>query len=286
MDGNQADPEKTVRETISRFVLESPENRFPGNGAPYFEAPLVGFASASDPLFLQYKHIIGEYHLTPSQLLESAFGPDAGKQGTVICWILPVTASTLASNRVQKRWPSREWAYTRSYGEAFNNRLREQMVKFMAAIGQRALAPLLDKAWRIVETEAGPSSTWSERHAAYAAGLGTFSLNDGFITEKGMAHRCGSVITDLVLTTSPRPYKDRAEYCLFHREGTCGACIARCPADAISKDGHDKKKCYLYAYREITDAVGRQYGVDALGCGLCQTGVPCESQIPSGRRPG
>ncbi|HET6418760.1 MAG TPA: epoxyqueuosine reductase [Geobacteraceae bacterium] len=284
MSEKRNDAAKSIREEIARFVLESPANRFPGNGGPYFEAPLVGFASAVDPLFDRYKSIIGEYHLTPSQLMESAFDSWAGGEGTVICWILPIAASTLASNRGQKRWPSREWAYTRAYGEAFNNRLRENMARFLADMGRRAMAPLLDKAWRVVETDAGPSSNWSERHAAFAAGLGTFSLNDGFITEKGMAHRCGSVITDLVLPPTPRPYEGRAEYCLFHRDGTCGACIARCPADAISRDGHDKKKCYFYSYKEITTAVGKEYGVDAIGCGLCQTGVPCESAIPAGKR--
>ncbi len=284
MSEKRNDAEKSIREEIARFVLENPANRFPGNGGPYFDAPLVGFASARDPLFVRYKSVIGEYHLTPSQLMESAFGPATGGEGTVICWILPITSSTLASNCGQKRWPSREWAYTRTYGEAFNNQLRQHMVKFLENMGQRAMAPLLDKVWHIVETDAGLSSNWSERHVAYAAGLGTFSLNDGFITEKGMAHRCGSAITDLVLSPSSRPYKDRAEYCLFHREGTCGACIARCPAHAISRDGHDKKKCYLYAYKEITEAVGKQYGVDAIGCGLCQTGVPCESAIPVGKR--
>jgi epoxyqueuosine reductase QueG len=286
MSGKHDDLEKTVREEINRFVLESPANRFSESGAPYFDAPLVGFASIRDPLFARYKKIIGEYHLTPSELLESAFGPEAGGRGTVVCWILPITGATRASNRGQRRWPSREWAYTRTHGEAFNNQLRKHMVEFLAAMGQRAVAPVLDKAWRIVETDAGPSSAWSERHAAYAAGLGSFSLNDGFITEKGMAHRCGSVITDLVLAPSPHLYRDRAENCLFYREGTCGACIARCPADAISRDGHDKKKCYLYAYKEIADAVGKQYDVDALGCGLCQTGVPCESAIPVGKRSG
>ncbi len=281
MHDQDAGVEKAVREEIDRFVRESPANRHPESEIPYFDEPLVAYASLGDPLFNLYKRVIGDYHLTPLELLESAFGSLPEKQGTVICWILPITASTLASNRGQKRWPSREWAYTRTHGEAFNDLLREHLVKFLTAMGQCAVAPILAKAWHHVETDAGPSSTWSERHAAYAAGLGTFSLNDGFITEKGMSHRCGSVITDLVLTPSPRPYRDRAENCLFHRGGTCGACIARCPADAISRDGHDKKKCYLYAYREINDTFGKKYGVAVPGCGLCQTGVPCESAIPA-----
>jgi epoxyqueuosine reductase len=285
MKDQNSELEKNVRDEIALFVRESRANRHPGSENPYFDEPLVGFAAINNPLFFQYKRIIGDYHRTPLELLESAFGPLPEIRGTVVCWILPVTASTLASNREQEQWPSREWSYTRAHGEAFNNLLREHMVQFLTAMGRRAMAPILEKTWSTVETNSGPSSTWSERHAAYAAGLGTFSLNDGFITQKGMAHRCGSIITDLVLTPSPHPYGDRTENCLFYREGTCGACIARCPADAISQDGHDKKKCHLYTYRDITRAVGKQYGVDVSGCGLCQTGVPCESAIPAANRP-
>ena len=36
------------------------------------------------------------------------------------------------------------------------------------------------------------SSAWSERHAAYVAGLGTFSLTRALISERGMAGRYGS----------------------------------------------------------------------------------------------
>jgi epoxyqueuosine reductase QueG len=212
--------------------------------------------------------------------MESACGPLKEQQGTVICWILPIHPSTRAINRTQKQWPSREWSHTRTYGEAFNNLLREHAVHLLTGMGQKAVAPVFTPGWRIVETASGNSSTWSERHAAFAAGLGTFSLNDGFITEKGMAHRCGSVITDFAIPSSQRPYVDRAEYCLFCRDGRCGACIGRCPAQAISRNGHDKKKCFLYTSKAVVDAVGARYGVNALGCGLCQTGVPCESAIP------
>jgi epoxyqueuosine reductase QueG len=176
--------------------------------------------------------------------------------------------------------PSREWAYTRTHGEVFNNELRKQLVDFLASAGNRALAPLLSDLFRTVETPAGLSSTWSERHAAYAAGLGTFSLNDGFITERGIAHRCGSVITDLVLAPTPRRYVHHRENCLFCRDGSCGACIGRCPVGAISRDGHDKRLCRDYGYGTVVGEVGERYGVATPGCGLCQTGVPCEEKIP------
>ena len=39
----------------------------------------------------------------------------------------------------------------------------------------------------------GMASCWSERHAAFVSGLGTFGLCDGLITPVGKAMRCGSV---------------------------------------------------------------------------------------------
>jgi len=265
---------------IDRIVRESPANRHPGNDVPYFEEPLVGYASLRDPLFADYREIIGDHHLTPDAFLESASGPTSGGEGTVICWILPISEATRKSNRTENRMPSREWAYTRTHGEEFNNELRKQMVDFLTSCGNRAIAPLLSGLFRTVETPAGLSSTWSERHAAYVAGLGTFSLSRGFITERGIAHRCGSVITDLVLAPTPRRYLHHGENCLFCRDGSCGACISRCPVGAITRDGHDKRLCRDYGYGTVVREVGEKYGVATPGCGLCQTGVPCEAAIP------
>ncbi|HUX98016.1 MAG TPA: hypothetical protein VMV49_00555 [Candidatus Deferrimicrobium sp.] len=43
------------------------------------------------------------------------------------------------------------------------------------------------------------ASTWSHRHMAFAAGLGSFGLSDGFLNERGIAMRCGSVIVEYQL---------------------------------------------------------------------------------------
>ncbi|MFC2070768.1 epoxyqueuosine reductase, partial [Chloroflexota bacterium] len=94
--------------------------------------------------------------------------------------------------------------------------------------------------------EKGPYSNWSERHIAFAAGQGTFSLSDGFITERGIAHRCGSVVTDLFLPPSPRTATSPYSNCLAYVGLKCEACIKRCPARAISEQGHNKPKCQQY----------------------------------------
>ena len=278
--------EQIIMEEIRRFAAESPANRFPDSTGRYFDEPLVGFAAADDPLFADYKRIIGPFHLTPRELAAAAPEGDPWRPATVICWVLPVTKETRESNRKESRVPSRQWAETRSFGEQFNSLLRKHLVAWLTGQGHRAIAPQLSPAWKeYADTPVGIASAWSERHAAYAAGLGTFSLNDALITPQGIAHRLGTVITDLVLAPSGRTYPDYRHNCLWHREGTCGACVGRCPVGAITREGgHDKTRCRAYVYEELPREVGEISGVPSTGCGLCQTRVPCEGVIPSSMR--
>ncbi|CAH2031605.1 epoxyqueuosine reductase [Trichlorobacter ammonificans] len=265
--------EQVVAE-ISRFVAEDEGNRFADGSAPYFDAPLVGFAAADSPLFRQYQQIIGPFHRTPDQILPGA--------ATVIVWSLPITRSTREANRRENEYPSHAWALTRCFGEDFNISLRRHLVAWLERHGYRAIAPQLDPAWQeYADTPVGVASTWSERHAAYAAGLGTFSLNDALITPRGIAHRLGSVITDLALPPSCSELPEYRSNCLFYRNGTCGACITRCPVGALSRDGHDKSRCKAYVYGTLADLLAERYGTPKPGCGLCQTKVPCEERIPT-----
>jgi len=271
---------ENVIAAITDFVKESPENRLPDRDEPYFAEPLVAFASAADPIFAEYKKIIGDFHQTPQEVLCSVHGA-AARAATVICWVLPISPAIRLSNRPEKEFPSQEWALTRQYGEAFNNLLRRHVVEWLQASGHRAAAPLLAPGWRVVgDAPVGIASSWSERHAAYAAGLGTFSLNDALITPRGIAHRVGSVVTDLPLPASARIAPNHLDNCLRYRNGSCGACIARCPAGAITDQGHDKQRCFDYVYRVVPERVGRSWGIKETGCGLCQTAVPCEERIP------
>ena len=269
-------------QTIEGCVATHPANRSE-DGSPYFAAPLVGFASAHDDLFTKYKTIIGPFHWTPDQVLEQAYGPDGPEAGTVICWVLPVTKKTRSSNRKEGLFPSRSWARTRNYGELFNDVIRKTVVDLIVSTGGRAAGPMLLDEWaRVDDPVVGWASSWSERHAAYAAGLGTFSINDGFITPEGIAHRVGSVVTDMLLEPSSRPYEDYRENCLACREIECGVCIKRCPVGAITMEGHDKDLCENYTYGPPFKALSKKYDAKHVGCGLCQTDVPCEDRIPEG----
>lgn len=279
-------PEETaafIKEEISALVRRSPLNRLPDtNGDFIFDQPLVQFADGDDPIFNEYKKIIDESHITPREALAQAYDrnpADMPARLSVISWILPITEHTRKSNRQRRRTPSRLWAYTRWHGEIFNNALREHMVDLLTEKGYLATAPMLTPFFKMMTDDKGFFSNWSERHIAYAAGLGTFGLSDGFITEKGIAHRCGSVVTSLVLPASPRTEEGPYANCLFYANNNCGECIDRCPAGAITDKGHDKVKCLDYS-RSKLNHLREKYNARHIGCGLCQTGVPCEAVNP------
>lgn len=265
--------EQRLYEEIVNFIGTHVGNRLPGSTSPYFDQPLVGISSACDPLYQEYKQIIGLFHLTPQELLSGAH--------SVVSWILPIAVEVRESNRQQSEWPSRQWAATRFNGEALNGELRRHLVAWLENTGYQAVAPQYSPLWQeYTDTAVGIASTWSERHAAYVAGLGTFSLSDGFITARGIAHRCGSVITTAPLTPTPRTAPSHLHNCLHYNSATCGVCISRCPVGAISRVGHDKQRCRQLVYGSAPAKLSVEYGVAQTGCGLCQTKVPCEATIP------
>jgi hypothetical protein len=284
-------PDKVLEQLIKNFINENEQNRRTQlDYGVYWDEPLVGFASGMDPLFSEYKTIIGSFHLTPREIIVAAL-KEKGKglllseigQISVISWILPTAGDTRKSNRKEEQFPSKLWAYTRDFGEACNGALKKHVVGFLEDLGHVAVAPTLLTSFQYSRNEkVGWASPWSERHVAYACGLGTFSLNDGFITPKGMAVRIGSVVTLLKLTPSEKKYRDYRENCLQFRNEKCEKCIPRCPAGAITEKGHDKDKCQKYINSEPMKAKRSEYGLQnpPPACGLCQTRVPCEFEIP------
>lgn len=247
------------------------------DGQDYFAAPLFGYADLNDPLFERYKQIIGPHHMTPREVLGCRY--DAPEpRGTVVIWLLPIVKETIVANRQQKHYPAQQWARTRHYGEQINQQLRRQAQAFFLDMGYQSVSPLLLEQWQAdYET---CTSNWSERHAAFVAGMGSFGLSDAFISDAGVAHRIGSVVTSAVLPPTHRESDHPYARCPYHQDGSCGVCIKRCPVDAISAQGHDKLACHNYSRNEIGPHCDERFGVDISGCGLCTTAVPCEQQPP------
>ena len=283
MKNSAAVSPRWIEDLVTNFIAASAENTMnTAAGDPAWDGALVGFASGADPIWQQYKEYVGPFHWTPWEVY-SQHCPDqpaSAEELTVVSWVLPQRAAVRAANRKARKYPAEEWARIRVYGEAFNAALRRHVAESLKAAGHAAVAPMLVPNWTIVTSERfSYASSWSERHAAHAAGLGTFGLCDGLITARGKAMRVGSVVARIPLEPTPRPYADHRAYCLFYAEGTCGKCIDRCPVRAITEAGHDKEKCrtHLGVSREY---VKKTYKFEGYGCGLCQVGVPCEAGIP------
>jgi len=283
MDANQLTSRKSIEKLICDFIAKSPDNSMHDQtGSPAWDDVLVGFASGDDPIWQQYKEYVGAFHWTPWEVYNQHCPNDPASPAelTVISWVLPQRKAVRQSNRINRKYPSEAWARIRVHGEAFNAALRLHVAESLTALGYSAIAPMLVSNWTIVQSlRFSYASSWSERHAAHAAGLGTFGLCDGLITAKGKAMRVGSVVTKAQLEPTPRPYSDHRAYCLYFHNGTCGKCIDRCPVRAITTSGHDKETCrqHLVAARKY---VQKTYQFEGYGCGLCQVGVPCEAGIP------
>jgi epoxyqueuosine reductase len=263
-----------ISNMVKDFVATDPRNALPGiPGLAIYEEPLLAVASAGDPLYGQLKNegIIGPHHLSPDQWLPGA--------KSVVSYFLPLSREVVTSNRIEGM-PSKEWYLSRYWGEEFNNALRDHLVDAISKSGHRAVAPPRTDRFVMLPT----TSNWSERHTAYIAGLGTFCLTYSFITEKGCAGRFGSVIADLSLPPSPRTAASLMENCIYDADGTCGDCIARCPANAVTPEKKDHLTCMNFIAEKILTEYPQKYGnIYAGGCGKCQTAVPCARTNPNKR---
>lgn len=252
-----------------------------------YDEPLVGVADGYDPLFRQYKQVIGDFYLTPEEIMvnEAVLRNMKFEKGklSIVCWALPFKDHIKKANAARETIPSIKWSHSYERGEKFNNLVRQTVADYYINQNILSCAPAMSNLWqRIEHLPGGHTSNWSERHALYAAGLGTFSINDGFITDKGMAMRCGSVIVNTILPISKRKYTDYRQNCLFVTKGLCGKCMERCPANAITVNGHNKVQCRAYRDKFLGEYLHDKVGldIDPNNCGFCQTGTPCESINP------
>jgi epoxyqueuosine reductase QueG len=265
-------------------------NGMPG-GERVFDRPLVGFAAGDDPIWDQLTQQIGDFYWSPADAFVLAFpdAPAAPDELTVVSWVAPFTTAAKRDNRDEATVPSERWARGKHFGNRFLRGLAAHVIAALAARGIQSAAPWYLPQWHwegLASPRFGDASPWSERHAAYAAGLGTFGLCDGLITPVGKAMRCGSVVARVRVPATPRPYTDHTAYCLaFHGANGCTSCIERCVIGAVSERGHDKAACHARLLKMQAEVIVPQFGFSDEACGLCQTGVPCESGIPAELRP-
>jgi hypothetical protein len=283
---------KTIN-ALAQSFMAGPENdlRMPGGPEPAFGPPLLASAAGDDPIWERIKSVVHPQHLLPLEAFTRAFSQSQALASdlSVLVFVLPQTEATRGDQRKASDFPSQRWARSRFLGQPqVVDGLARHLQTGLAALGIEAMVPDHLPGFAHL-AEGGPyglASPWSHRHAAFAAGLGTFGLCDGLITPVGKSVRLGSLIIRHKLSHRVRPYEGYRDYCSFSPSGSCGRCIGRCPIGAISEKGHDKAACAAWTLEASREGIARRWPEIAGGysCGLCQVGVPCEKAIPPARK--
>ena len=292
-DARLRDPDALLNEdwfirTIKDKISNHPDNRmeYPFFGERIFEEPLVGFVRGNDPIFDRFKEIIGPHHFTPWEIMcwqarQNGVKPPEPEDISVVSFVMPFSQKTKMDNAAAVEWPAERWAQTRLLGEIFSQTFVREIVTDLMGQGILAIAPDVTPMFNKKRyPKVGWASPWSHRHIAYAAGLGTFGMHDFLITEKGAAHRLGSFVVNLKLAPNRQRPEDIHANCLHYQGRQCLKCAKRCPVAAITAESaHNKETCYQKVAASLKYC-NKHYHIFIYGCGLCSTGVPCESEIP------
>lgn len=251
----------TLTERMRGWLRDDPLNRMPAEhgGFPLYDTVIAAVADVDDPLFdaLRQPAVLGDHFRPPRDWLPGA--------RSVASFFFTFTDEVRRSNRTPGD-ASLAWLYGRiEGGNELLPRVLRRAADELGAAGIQAVNPCQAPDFRTGNFW----SSWSERHVGFIAGLGTFGLSASFITRLGSAGRLGSLVIDAAWPATPRPYTGIYEHC-----SRCGACIRRCPADAIAPEGKDHVPCAGWVGESAKKYAPR------YGCGKCQTGVPCEAGIP------
>lgn len=269
------------RKALCEYVRNSPDNYVSAQmaltasdeGQRLYDDPIVYVGSADDPIWEGMKDpkVVGALFRTPREWLPEA--------RCVISYFAPFSDFVVEGNKVDPVEVGNGWLYARVEGQQFLTGVNHFIENWFASKGIKAFSPYASSAFRYVfepgsnaeieDKSIGFTSNWSERHVAYACGMGTFGLSKALITPRGVCGRFGSVIVDADFPVNRREYAGVYEYCI-----NCGRCC-RCPAGAISlQEGKSHTVCTRYF-----DTLREKYH-PRFGCGKCYVNVPCERGIP------
>ncbi len=292
-----------LEQFLKDFFASSELNRLHENygGGRIFNKPLLGVSGGDDPIFEKFKEVVASEHLTPLELWRACGKEKVSASNLrIITIVFPYVEKIRSESKdfiefPNVKLPAEIYSVGRNYANEFKKETCRQTIEFFKKSGFNAIAAMVSEVFSIF-TKGRFYSNWSERHIAFAAGLGTFSLSEALITEVGCNLRLASIITDAPLDITPRKNDDHHANCLYYAKGTCRKCEKNCPAHAISENGHDKKKCFIYGQkieRKFRSRIGSilkphfryingewKEQRPPVGCAFCQFDVPCMDKNP------
>lgn len=222
-----------------------------------YREPLVRFAAAGDPRFLELRRAVDPSHMLPHDLLPGA--------RSVVAFFVPFARWVVEANARHRERVATEWATAYVETNDLIGQINARLIESLAKEGIRAAAQPATHNFDPITLV----SRWAHKSAAVIAGLGSFGLHQMVITDAGCAGRFGSLVLDADL---PIEVSEPKERCLYFHNGGCLECVQRCPAGALDTERPlDKQLC-----RRHQKTVAQKYGVvsPADVCGKCAIG-PC-----------
>lgn len=267
MDQNQI--KEILEREVKKYIEEYDGNCHSLTGK-LWRSPIIGYADVNHPYIQNLPKVVRESHQLPGSVMESA--------KIILCCFVPFTKEIAKSNKSTDRLASPQWAQAYEFTNAMLPKLNERIIQVLEEHGYHGMvAPE-----SLVFDNKVLKSNWSHRHFAYAAGIGTFGLNNMLITKAGCAGRLATIVTDLNVEPG-KPME--TEQCLYKQNGTCGVCVKHCPAKALTYDSYDREKCYAMCWEnaKVYTEFGSSYlnteGTDNTAgsevCGKCVTYAPC-----------
>lgn len=223
------------------------------NRPDLFRKPIIGFSSAKDNRYSELKEIIGDWHLTPTELL-----PDAE---SVISYFVPFTELVVAEPKTVNDG-SPVWGEAYAVINPYFDVVNKAVIQYLAGLGYSASAVQATHTYDPKDMQ----SMWSHRSAGAIAGLGIFGANRMLITEKGSGGRFCSVLTSAVLNKAQNPAKNR---CLYVTNDACGLCFKICPVNALAPKSFNKFAC-----QDECNKNRKKDKHDADTCGKCISVCP------------
>jgi epoxyqueuosine reductase QueG len=246
------------REELAALITATVRNEVAGaDTVTEYREPLVGFASASDPRFLDLRRVVHPTHMLPQDLLPSA--------RSVVSFFLPYAAWVVEANTQDREQVARQWAVAYVETNALIGRITTQLIEVLAERGIRSAA---EPATHNFDPQT-LVSRWSHKSVGIIAGIGSLGLHHLVITDAGCAGRFGSLVIDMDL---PIAASEPIERCLYFHDGSCLECVMRCPVSALDTDQPiDKQLCWhrLQGVAAQFEDLGQ-----ADACGKCAIG-PC-----------